>query len=90
MNVVSGSMSYDPGLTLILMKFTAGTLTSAAVNLAPFKTINVMLEQLNTTTNIQNGVLDTLAVSSFNFGEIIRVNREHPFYKLLTELLFPS
>ena len=88
-NVVTGTMSYYPGLTLTLMKFTAGTYTgAAAINLAPFKTINVMLDQLHTTTNIQNGapsrVLDTLTVSSLSFREIVSIVREFPSYKLLS------
>ena len=66
-NLVTGAMSYCPGLTLTLMKFTAGTYTSTkAINLAPYKLLKVMLEQINTETNKYNivpgTVLDVIGV----------------------------
>ena len=53
-----------------------------------------MLDQLHTTTNIQNGapsrVLDTLAVSSLSFREIVSIVREFPSNKLLSSGRVPN
>ena len=77
------------------MKFTAGMyISSAAINLAPFKNLNVTLNQINTTTNIQNGapslVLDDVAIETCNFEEIVKVIREFPSFKILTGGFIPE
>ena len=87
-NVVTEGLSYYPRLTLTLMKFTSGTYESTtAINLAPYKTFSIMLEQINTETNKYNGapstVLDIVSVETSHFGEIMTVIRELPCFKLL-------
>ena len=87
-NAVTRPTPFYPGLTLTLMKFTAGTYTSTtAINLALYKTLNVMLEQISTETSKYNGatttVLDVIDVETSNFGDIVTVIRELPCCKLL-------
>ena len=83
-NIVTGSMAYyGLGVTLSLMKFTAGTYVSSnPINRASFKSINVTLEQINTSTNVRDGapslVLDTVGAESSNFGEIVTVTQQIP------------
>ena len=88
-NVITRGLTYYPGLILTLMKFTAGTYESTtAINLAPYKTLNVMLEEINTETNKYNGapstVLDVIGVKTNNLGEIVTIIRELPCFKLLS------
>ena len=60
-NIIIGAMPYYPGFTLTLMKFTVGTYTSTtSISLAPHKTLNTMLEQINTETNNYNGAPSTI------------------------------
>ena len=70
------------------MKFTPGTYESiAAINLAPFKNVKVMLNQINSETNKYNGVpstvLDAVGVETCNFGGIVTVLQAIPSFKLL-------
>ena len=55
--------------------------------MATFKSLNVTLDQINTTTNIQIGapslILDTIGVDNCPFGEIVTVIQPIPSLKLL-------
>ena len=87
-NIVTRAMPYYPGLTLTLMKFMVRIYTSTtAINLAPYKTFDMMLEQINTETNKYNGVLsmilDVIDVETSNFREIVTIIQEFPCSKLL-------
>ena len=87
-NVLTGRIPYYIGSPLIiLMKFTAGTyISTTAIHLVPYKTLNVMLEEINTETNKYNGVPSTVSdvidVETSNFAEIVTVIREFPCFKL--------
>ena len=73
-SVITRALPYCPGLTLTLMKFTARTYTSTTtVSFAPYNTLKVVLDQINTETNRYNGgpstVLDVIGVETSSFGE---------------------
>ena len=84
----TGSLPNYPVIIFTFMKFRAGTYTSTtAVNFAPYKTLNVVLNQINKETNWYNGtpsmVLDVIGVETSSFGDIRSVTRELPCFKLL-------